>query len=72
MIRNSRQLHKLRQMKLLWLDDTSTWGLWLTENNSPLLDLKSRFAIAQARLGQFRVAIFGNKALPLRKKVLLF
>ena len=47
-------------------------GLWLTENNSPLLDLKSRFAIAHARLGQFRVAIFGNKALPLRKKVLLF
>lgn len=40
--------------------------------NSPLLDLKCRFAIAHARLGQFRIFIFGNKSLRLKKKALLF
>ena len=47
-------------------------GTWLTTGAKLVYELRSKFAIAHATLTKYRVAIFGNPALPLLKKIQLF
>ena len=47
-------------------------GTWLTSGAKLTYDLRSKFAIAHATITKYRVAIFGNLALPIQRKIQLF
>ena len=46
-------------------------GVWLHMNGSPWQDIRVRFAMAHSKITQYRSSLFGNKAMPLDKKVQL-